>query len=414
MKIHSSILLSLLTIALAASEAKLTVKALSPGCFDLEMPFNGEYKLVQELRPGRNGQLNFRRTTLMSPKRSYRIFYHSDDVAPWKLNDVYLGGNHGEPRCKLLTFKQPHGLAAVDRGTEFTDEDGKKFYLYQIRSAKQAVFIPENLGKKDRWYFSFSNPKGRLRGKTHTLHDYSVSLHQLFPALRFAERQYLADGKSVSPGENIQAKVFTVREVSDIIAPDAVLNELLDHPGSEIRADAPGLDSVLTQTITYTFTPDGRCVIDHQAEMKREAYISATGFVQAARLDSSGYATHRLIIEGVLPVDGIDFAAGIDYSRKLSKTIYIKREHCKVPGHFPVRFLQILEGNGAPSLGFAIGYMTDAGLGIPAERAKHTDTGLFLYHRTGKIYPWAINSKLFKPGEKIHCRTYRHYFVPEK
>ena len=405
-------LFMLLGAALSASAEKLTVHAVAEGSFDLEMPFGEKCRLVMELRPGRNGQLNFRRTTLVSPERAYKIFYHSDDVAPWNINDVYLGANHGEPRCKILTFQAPHGLAPADLGTKFTDETGRNFYLYQIRSPRQAVFFPENLGKKDRWYFSFKNPGKQLLNEKHRLENYTAAMEQLFPAQRFSERQYLADGKALAPGQKVRADVFVVREVSDIVAPDAVLYALLDRPGQPVKPDAPELDAVLTQTVVYTFTPDGRCVIDHQAEMKRSALITA-GFVQAARLDSSDYASHRLVVEGVLPVDGVDLAAGIDYKKNLPKTVYIRKQHCRTPGHFPVRFLQILKDDKAPDIGFVIGYDTECGIGVPAVRAKYTDTGLFLYHRTGKIYPWAIHNRSVQAGEKIHCRVYRQYFIPE-
>ena len=391
----------------------------------IESPFPGGYTLVRTgCARGSNKQFNFNDARL-NKEGGASIYLKNciDDACPWNLNSTYIGANHGDSSASGIIFREPHGLTEKDCGSEWKDARGRKFYVLKIESPTVFWVLSENLSKdKDIWKFTRPSAKGTLTHEDgRVLKDFRVEFRQLRPQVRILGRNYFADGKPLEENTPVKCGIFTVEEEYDIVATDAVLEHVRSNPGKQVDFNAPGLDPILTQKITYSFYPDASCIVEHNVRFHRDVRLSYMGFMQAMQMKKGKYGKHLYYIPKTLPFeyDGQewDFANQVDFTRPIKRSILLKKETFENPESMPDRFIQYLEdAPGQPDVGFVCGYSLVEGCTVPEQRSRNASTALFLY-KSHKTYPHAIDGgKLsrIKAGQTFRCVIYRQYFDPDQ
>lgn len=389
----------------------------------IQSPFPGGYTLVRTgCAKGPNGQFNFGDAKLEKDgKKSIYIKNCIDDACPWSLNSTYIGANHGDSSASGLIFKEPHGLTEKDCGSEWKDARGRKFYVLKIESPTVFWVLSENLSKdKDIWKFTRPSAKGTLtHADGRVLKDFQVEHRQIRPQVRILERKYSADGKVLDDNTQVRCGVFAVEEEYEIVATDAVLEHVRANPGKQVAFNAPGLEPILTQKITYRFYPDASCIVEHDVRFTRDVRLGYMGFMQAMQMKKGKYGRHLYYIPKTRPFECEgevwDFANQADFTRPIKKSIHLKQRSFEDPENIPERFIQYLkDAPGQPDIGFVCGYSLLEGCTVPEQRSRNAACALFLY-KSHKTYPHAIDGgkiSRIKAGQTFHCVAYRQYFDP--
>ena len=387
--------------------------------------FGKGYTLVQNLHTsGKNKHLNLSGNYLVKGKSSTFIQAGGDDACPWNFNRTYIGANHGDSIASALIFQTPHGFTEKDCGTTLTDTRKRRFHIMKIESPKVVWVLSDNISKdKHVWRFFRPDKKLPLKDAAGKVYEgFDVKFRQLYSPVRILSRVYLGDGKKLADKGIFKCKVFTVEEVYDIVATDAILKHVLANKGKQVAFNVPGLDKVLTQKVRYDFYPNGSCTITHDVEFFRDVNLGYMGFQQAYKMNKGSYAKHLYYIPKTLPYvcprEGRwDFASTEDFTRRIKAALYLKKEHCEDPANPPERFVQYLKDSKVtPDVGFVTGYSLLEGVTVPALRAKNNSSYLFLY-RSHKTYPHAIDRggiPRIKAGQTFHAVGYRQFFDPEK
>lgn len=414
------------TTACAADFMTVTLKEAKedyPGYMEnlfIESQFNHAYTLVQTLGLGKNNQFNFCRVYLQPTegKANGRISltHNLDDTSPWQINNVLIGANHGEQGNRLLTFSKPHGLTEANLGEEFSDEKGTKFYLMKVLDPLRLWVLSEDKGSNGIWVFD-RYPKGLLKQGEKVLPSFQNSLAQMYPAIRIAKQNYLTDGKVPLPkGVPVKCNSLVVEEEYDIISPSAVLEYVRKNRGKKVAFNAPNLASVISNKLSYTFRPDGSCIISHRAKINRRVKLDSMGFLQAQVMDKGKYEKYEYYVPKTVPfqVSGrtYSFADLVDFSKPLPSSVYLKKNSYADPNNPPERFVQYLHGGKQPPVGFAAGYSLLEGVSVPSMRAKSCDFALYIYTNR-KSYPRVMDNTrmpFLEKGLEFYCLAFRQYF----
>lgn len=414
----------LFAAALTLGAAEMLTVSRNGNDLSIKSPFADGWTLTRGgWTGGPNRQYNFRYATLSKAgAKNIVIKNSSDDACPVNLNGSYLGANHGDAAASALIFAEPHGLGTRDRGTEWLDSKGRKFYILRIETPTVIQVLSENLSQeKDIWKFVRPAAGETLtRADGRVLKDFKVQLRQLRPQVRIISRKYLADGKPLEDKTEVECSVFTVEEEYDIVATDAVLKHVIANPGKAVAFNAPGLEAVLNQKIVYRYYPDGSCIVEHETRFLRNVRMGYLGFIQAHPMTKGKYGRQCYRIPKTKPFahDGeeLDFADGVDLTRPIKKSVYLTAGMFADPKNMPERFLQYLsEGEGLPEIGFVCGYSLLEGCTVPEQRCKNAGTALYFYSKTRKTYPHAVDNgkiKAIKAGTVFRSLAYRQYFDP--
>ncbi len=403
-------------------------------------PFDPAYDLVTWLRKGGNNALIFnvwrmaptqdlaavsaRGTALQGAGASFHNC--GDDVAPWLINDGFIGGNHGCPSvCRVASPR--HGLAVADIGGAWRDPAGTRFTLIRVVDPDTLWFLSDNTGTQAVWRFTTAMAGTRLTNEAGgaALAFTNVRSTQLHPACRVVNHAFLADGRTPVPdGAETECAFLDVVDEYEIINPGAVLKDIQGRPGIEPDFAAARLDAVISNRIVYRFFPRGAMVVEHTAKALQDFHLRYMGFIQSARLVTNGFDVHEYYIPKTRPVEdeGIeyDFRAPLDVSTGCPYVVYfnVRSGAVEDPGNLPDRFIEFLgrrqEGTVVREIGYALGYSLVEGLTRPEQRATNSDTAISFYPNR-KSYPVAINQKMapvLRAGTELRCVAYRQYFKP--
>ncbi len=410
-------------------DGEFLVAARRGGVHTLRTAFSPGFDLVREVgRGSQNGQASFLRTGVVpagTPANelsgALEVFHFcGDDVAPWKTNGTYIGANHGA--SEVVRAAVPgHGLGDQAIGGAWRDAEGFVFRLLKIEDGDTVLFLSENSGVHPKWRFRQEIAGGRLTAMDGAVLDIrGQRVTQLWPSLQIGLQCSSAGGEALEDGEERRCGTFEIAEEYDIVAPDAVARALAHHRGGPFDPAAAGGEAILANRIRYRFFPDGNCIVHHSASALRDLDFEFMGFLQSAPLEPRAGEFVAYCIPGTRPFvqdgTGFDFRSGQRMPELLASPLHFTADSERVedPTRLPDRVIQFLEDEpGRRRVGLELGYLREAGLGVPEIRAASTDLALFIY-LTGKIYPVAINRRAgpIRAGHQFECAYFRRYFVP--
>ena len=393
--------------------------------------FSSEQDVLMQIGTGRNDQINFYRSWLVPSEEPFDLLLYrkgtifhgcSDDAAPWRLNDTYIGGNHGYGFTIEVT-SPGHGLTTADIGSEWADAKGTKFYVVRIIDEQLFWVLSENRSDGDIWRLT-----NKVEGQVLTdvsgrkLDVQKTGWKQIYPACRIIAQQYLVNGKEPLRDEQVTTCEFLdIVDEYDIVPPDKLLASIIANPGKEPDWVAEELGSMIHNRIVYRFLPRGTCVIRHRAKALRDFKFGYMGFTQSMRLRSREHDLREEYIPKTVPFERertqYNFRNVQDISAEKGYRFYFMASKGNIadPANLPDRFVQFLgktmDGRRERRIGYAIGYSLLEGMTVPGVRSRNTDYAFRLIG-TRKSYPVAISGKLVTAGTEFDCLAYRQYFDP--
>lgn len=361
-----------------------------------------------------------------------------DDTAPFQINTLYIGANHG-PLCVQLTAAN-HGKTAADIGSYWQDEDGKKWTLAQIVDANRLNFICDEFQSasgdwRHRFVMMSNAQTGTLtcldEGSEATLAFTKQTYTQLYPAVKDRTQTV----KTVTNG--IETDI-TLGEAQEIQCDRVILEEtyIITDPRNLpalLRAGkgtwtgdsgfALGEDMIrYHQTITVMEDGTVLTAYDHeilmdltgisinyygyQYYMKTDfgggvkRYMPDTKAFTAANVngtanDSFDFSTPRQMIAG----------SSFDYpSSAIPNASAFWADTQKAPNRM-VDYM--MNADGTTKMGFASGFLP-VGDGEPTARLNAANASFYFYKST-KAYPIFINKNKNMQNATIRGISYRKY-----
>lgn len=359
-----------------------------------------------------------------------KVIAHTGDDAPsCHINGTYIAANHGASEGIQVT-SAGHGLTSEYLGSEWEDEEGRKFYLIRIVDENKLLLLGRNKSNGVIWKFEYAKRTGSVLknipfNKTLNYTEKTLGV-QVYPSCRIRKQEYLIDGKiPLREDEAVECNWLDIVEEYDVINAGALLADIISHPGQERNFVAEELDAVLRYNLVYRFFPNGSNTVYHKMTALQEFRLEQMLYFCARRLDmGKKYDTIELYIPKTLPFtqDNInyDFRGIQDYSFRPPSPLMFNPEKGNItsPENPPDRFIQFLGKKDGDKtvreVGFAMGYSVLHGMGMPAKRIRNAGNFLMLY-TTQKIYPFVADLKMggvMPKGTELYCVGYRQYFNP--
>ncbi len=367
-----------------------------------------------------NSNLNTTTSSLLLNSKA--IHYCSDDSCPMNFNGSYIGANHGCSDIRLVT-SSTHNKTVLDVGSEWIDNDSRKWYLLRVVDSSKLWFLSENIGVGDEWDFDTTINGNLVHSKnathTDTIFIESYTYGQLEPAFKNQVKKLFIDNdvEIVSDGTYF-TKDVKIEEHYEIVDPSSALEYVISQVGSSVQPDLNNGDSNVTLDINYYFDRFGGCKIDYTVFLNKLIDVSLISGIQAGIIFKGTYPNIYTYIPGSLPIyDGVsswDFRTLRDFSNPPSSSIYLTSVYWENSSNPPYRYLQFL-GNSTDDLdvSFVQSFRINKGNTRPELRSGSTNTAVFI-PTTRKTYPYVINSSVgdLAAGQSYEIYAYRGYADP--
>lgn len=354
-----------------------------------------------------------------------RLQSGSDDVAPIRYNNTYIGGGHGTSDNLKVTMTA-HGKTNVDIGSEWIDGDGKKFYITRIIDANNLWVLSENLSSTDIWQFKTSISGNTLTHSlnatnTSSINFSSYSSAQFMPSVKKVKQEFVLDGiKKIIEDGLYECNYLDIVDSNDIIDTASVLEILKNNVGTNYTNES--LDSAylsgdvtVSNKILYRVQSNGSLQIIYGFRNYKEINLDYAGFMQATAPNTT-YPKLKLYMPKVKPyVDGAktwDFRNIENYDTGTSQ-FQITESYWEDILSPPERAIEFLcDASGIKKVGFSMGY--DLTKGVGAIREDLVNSAWYLLP-SRKMYPKAIDSKLnpFTANQWYSMIGYRIFFNAE-
>ena len=386
---------------------------------------------------GQNGQFNFLSAGVVNKTASDEVvlkackfqwkFHACGDAVgvmylypvPTDKTKMYiLSGNHGFVGS-IVTLKN-HGFTQADVGRKY----GKNHWIARVDSPDEFTLLP-GVTKKEL-------PKGaKFRSSGN------------FKATRIISRQYLLDGKVLSPGQIMRGKTLSVIEKNGICRFEALVEAGFQHDKVE--------KFYAVYDIGYHFYPNGSCRIDTAITFPEDACIRSINPVQDHDLllpngwfyekyipkmkvvrEKAEYSFrgprppqvfHRPVKKSVPDTNTYDFSGVQDMTagRRLPAA-QASRFEIKVNGGYvdpqnqPDRFIEFIgrsvKGKRSRLVGNVLGIDPEYGIARSCERAGNTNSFTLATWRKTYITQYGQNGSTIKAGTVLNSVGYRCYFNP--
>ena len=361
-----------------------------------------------------------------------------DDTAPFQINTLYIGANHG-PMCVQLTVAN-HGKTAADIGSYWQDEDGKKWTLAQIVDANKLNFICDEFQNpsgdwRHRFVMLSSAQTGTLtcidEGSDDTLTFTKQTSAQLYPAIKDRTQtvKTVTNGieTEITLGEEQEIRCDRViLEESYIITDPRNLPALLRAGKGTWTGDsgfALGDDMIRYHQI-ITVMEDGTVLTEYDHEILMDLTgigINYGGYQYYMKTDFGGGVKRYMPDTKAFTathVDGtknfaFDFStprqiiSGSSFDYPSSATPYPSvfwADSNKVPNRM-VDYM--MNADGTTKMGFASGFLP-IGDGEATARLDAVSTSFYFY-KTAKAYPTFVNKNKNTKNAAIRGISYRKY-----
>lgn len=327
-----------------------------------------------------------------------------DDVAPAHFLGQTLGANHGQP-ISVATITN-HGLNNTAIGTAW-NQNGVSFYVMRIIDSNNVVFLSQNSGTRSAPVWTALST-GTITNGSQTLTISEISGAQCFPSVKNREIALRLDGEIISEDGVYYGKVLDFVESYEIMNPSSVLDNIIARAGQSSDPEYNGDSAARVETI-YRFLGLNVLVI---ANFIAEETIQFQDimFSQANRKGSNGVV--KYYIPNSLPFGTYDFRQplAVTWGQNVD-TMYCYESQTKDPTK-PINRIIQYSGN---DLGFAIGFLTDFGVGKAL--FDYTNHTFELRGNTGKVYPRGVSRAVagnsLGVGDGYNAVIYRCLFKPE-
>jgi len=351
--------------------------------------------------------------------------YHSttDDLAPMRYNGTYIGGGHGANIVKKITVTS-HDKVTADLGSIWADADSKQWTLVRVVDATHLQFLADlTTGENGNWVGDTTmgaSPLTHVSGATNTgdIAFSASATDQLLPGVKNVSQRFLVDGQvSIVDDAVYQCAFFDIIQEYQIVDPRTLLTYMKANIGKTIiEANA---DSSVTADCTivsrYRFSPNGSCVVYHEASAVNYLASVYWGGLQSAKL---AYDTGKLIeyIPRVKSFTGSvktwDFAATEEIQGDFEE-ISLGSAKWNDTNKPPFRYAQIVQtAEGVPVIGFSAGFSLSKLDTVDTTRKTRVSPEAFNIYTTRKTYMHETYYNALIAGTTHKHLAYRVYFDP--
>ena len=319
---------------------------------------------------------------IMSTTFNGTTIAQGDEVAPCHALNTTIGANHGQPASKAKITS--HGFTNEDIGTYWLDANNVKFYIMNIIDANNVLLLSENQGTMEAPSF-VALSAGTITKGSGTKTVEAVTSFYLMPALKNHSIRLVKNGSDeITEDGTYGCDTLDVVEEYEIMNPASTLQKIIARAG---QSDAPEYDGDTAITIknVYKFESNLAVVVIATFVPNQSIKFGDIMFNQAVKI---GDNTVKYYIPNSLPLanGAYDFRQPLAVSWSNSiPSMSVKEAQMENPSIPVNRVVQY-----ANSFGFALGFLTDRGIGTSL--LDYTTDVFELRNNTGKIYPHGVNS----------------------
>lgn len=232
------------------------------------------YQNVVALNKSNNGTVKF----IALYKGGYNAIKQvDDDITPVRINNTYLGANHGYPYVFNCTANN-HGLLDTDIGKKYTDANNE-YIVLQIIDENHVIIGNIN---DSNWYGLDNNAPTQIILNGGSIPITNAVITQLYPSVKNIDVSILENNE----------KSFIIKESYDIIDLKTgiaeIYNNIGDNDNDSIANRAEGMVHVSN---IYTFDINGGCIIDTQVTALKDLNFNFYGGIQSMAYPSTnGFA----------------------------------------------------------------------------------------------------------------------------
>lgn len=384
-------------------------------------PYNNYYyiktsfKLSRTFGLGNSSCFCFVKVSLVSKSTKQETVIHNctDDICPANYNSSFMGGNHGNSDCMVITMTN-HGKTAIDIGSIWEDSSNNECVLVGVPDDDHLWFFgpntltyPKFTFKKD--IFTAGVTLTHKSGATHTdnIVIASSQFKQWWCGITKPTLTIVIDGDTITESGDYTFNQLSVCEDYDVINPASAIEQIKNNVGTYTTTPNPGeittADKVTRHSLIYQFdsAKDWKIITNFIAY--QNINLTYFGFTQQDVLVGSNV---KMYIPKTLPIsngsDTIDFRTIADYNT-VPSSMAITSTYWEKPLFPPDRWLQYSE-----NIGIHSGFLFDYGVG-GNDRKNNVNTAFSLYN-TRKCYPYGIDSKItVNAGNSFTAVVWRSY-----
>lgn len=332
---------------------------------------------------------------------------NGDDVAPMHVQNTTIGANHAQP-CVIGTINA-HGRDNTDIGTEWTHTNGKKFYIMRIVDGNKIVFLSENQGTAENQSF-VSLTTGTLTKGSETMEVTEVTGTQLYESVFNVKQKVMQNGVTeITEAQTFGCDFVDIVEEYDIVNTAEVLNNIIARAGQSGDPIYTSSPMMHVENI-YRFFPNLSVIVISNVIAKQNVKFQDLMFTQAIPVGVA--AQTKYYVPNSLPVSGYDFRKPLTVNWGSSiPEIFFASENWADENNPVNRVVQI-----AQNVGFAIGFIKDAGVG--KDLKTYTRQTFELRNNTGKVYPHGVDfnkqGNTLNAGQMFTAIMYRCFFSAQQ
>lgn len=221
----------------------------------------------------------------------------TDDVCPIRINNVYVGGNHGHTCIVNVESTNAHGKTTDDIGSVYVRSDNTDLE-YVIVSIIDATHL--KMMRKDgadgyinpALTFSFVHSSGGTHTENISVASFA-SMQQLHPSINNKEIKIFADNEEFNSGSATCHKL-TIIESYNIMKKSNIANYLVDNVGNNTNSSYydDAISGLCKRTTVYEIYPD-MSIVTSDYLLALDAYtLTYMGIVQSQQLGSRFYAPY--------------------------------------------------------------------------------------------------------------------------
>ena len=399
-------------------------------------PFSETHDLLQMFRGlgefplYRNAPVDFMSAGLMEKDKwdywhmDVPISVTTDESPAFYINNVPIGGNHGQPDA-VEAYLPQHKKTVADIGSLWEDESGIKWTLLRITTPDHLEFISENIGESETAYAFVRRIDGALKYISHgkNTEDIPAAAEQtcVFLCSALADRTAdvfgFLDGKKKRIASSMACDYAEIHEGYTIINP-ATVADALRHRRPDDGFTAPQSLAVGTPMFrhdaVYRIENDGTIIYTYNDRKLTDIkFQRQLGIMFQEKSDTFGGGVYRYIPK-TLPFQTDEGTFDFRKPHPLAKdapypkSMYLTPEYWETPDMPPDRIVDVFRNKaGENCLGYVGGYLPIYD-GEPIVRRRTLSYSAYLYV-SRKAYP------TFMAGDLTETRgvAYKKYFAPQ-
>ncbi len=347
----------------------------------------------------------------------------TDESPALYINDVPMGGNHGQPDV-VEQYVPRHGKTVADIGSLWEDESGMLWTLLRIVTPDHLDFISENIGESETAYAFCGHIQGALQYVSHGKNTKTIPAAEeqskVFLCSALSDRSlsvfgYLG-GKKKRISLSMTCDYAEIHEGYTIINPATVadaLRKMRPEDGFVAPQSLAVGKPMFRHDAVYRIENDGTVLYTfHDRKLTDINFQRQLGIMFQEKVDAFGGGVHRYIPKTLpfkTPEGAFDFrkpyplAADVPYP----KSKYITAEYWETPDSPPDRIVDVFrDAEGKNRLGYVGGFLPVYD-GEPLVRRRSLSNCAYLYV-SRKAYPTFMDGSL----TEMRGVAYKKYFSP--